>query len=71
MSSYNEHLDIVKYLIPHIYDYKAFEDIYNDLTIKQKHVLFKHFMKNIELLEQVNPRIMKGFIPDINKYKNK
>ena len=57
-------------LIPYIYDYKAFENIYNDLTIEQKHVLFEHFMKNRELLEQVNPRIMKGFIPDINKYKN-
>jgi len=27
-------------------------------------------MENRELLEQVNPRIMKGFIPDINKWKN-
>jgi len=63
--------DMVDELIPYIYNYKFFEELYNDLTIEQKHLLFKHFMKNIELLKQVNPRIMKGFIPDINKYKNK
>ena len=57
-------------LVPYIYDYKFFEGIYNDLKIKQKHLLFKHFMENRELLKQVNPRIMKNFIPDINKYKN-
>jgi len=43
---------------------------YNRLTIEQKHLLFEHFMNNRELLEQVNPRLMKGFIPDINKYRN-
>jgi len=61
---------LIKYLTPLIYDYKAFEDIYNDLKIKQKHILFEHFMNNIELLKQVNPLKMKGFIKDINKYKN-
>ena len=65
-----EHLEIVNYLIPYIYDYKAFEKIYNELEIEQKHILFEHFMNNRELLEQVNPRIMKNFIPDINEYKN-
>ena len=57
-------------LIPYVYNYMFFENIYNDLTIEQKHILFEHFMDNRELLEQVNPRIMKNFIPDINEYKN-
>ena len=57
-------------LIPYVYNYMFFEELYNDLRIEQKHILFKHFMKNKELLEQVNPRMMKNFIPDINKWKN-
>jgi len=69
-SSYKGHLEVFKYLIPHVYDYNQFEDIYNDLKIEQKHILFKHFMNNRELLEQVNPRKMKGFIKDINEYKD-
>jgi len=44
--------------------------IYNDLKIRQKHILFNHFMKNKELLKQVNLLKMKGFTKDINKYKN-
>ena len=61
---------ILDSLIPYIKKYKFFEGIYNDLEIEQKHILFKHFINNVELLEQVNPRIMKGFIPDINEWKN-
>jgi len=57
-------------IIPYVYNYKAFEKIYNELTLEQKHILFKHFMDNRDLLEQVNPRKMKNFIPDINKWKN-
>jgi hypothetical protein len=44
--------------------------ILNDLEMEQKHILFKHFLNNEELLKQVNPLKMKGFIKDINKYKN-
>ena len=61
--------DIFNYLTSFVYDYKQFEKIYNKLKIEQKHVLFKHFMNNIELLKQVNPLRMKGFVKDINKYK--
>ena len=64
------HLEVVNYLIFNIYDYNQFEKIYNHLEIEQKHILFKHFMNNRELLEKVNPRKMKGFISDINKWKN-
>ena len=62
--------DMLDDLIPYIYNYKFFEGRYNKLTMKQKHILFEHFMNNRELLEQVNPRKMKRFIPDINEYKN-
>ena len=53
------YLKIFNYLNPHIYNYKVVEEIYNALKIEQKHILFKHFMNNRELLEQVNPRRMK------------
>ncbi len=56
--------------ISNIYNYEFFEKIYNDLKTKHKNMLFKHFVNNRGLLEQVNPRIMKNFIPDINEYKN-
>ena len=70
-SSKYGHLDIVKYLISLIYEYDHFEKIYNELPIEQKHILFKHFLNNKELLKQVNLLKMKGFVKDINKYKNK
>ena len=69
-SSRYGHLEIVDYLIPLVYECDQFEKIYNNLKIEQKHILFKHFMNNTELLKQVNLLKMKNFIPDINKYKN-
>ena len=56
------------FLIPLIHEYEQFEDIYNNLNLEQKHIMFKHFIKNKELLKQVNPMKMKGFTKDINEY---
>ena len=70
LSCHEENFEITNYLIPYVYEYEQFELIYTILKIKQKHILFKHFMNNRDLLEQVNPRKMKGFIKEINEYKN-
>ncbi len=67
----NINSEIINYLIPLVFEYNQFEKIYNNLKIEQKHILFKHFMNNRELLKQVNLLKMKNFIPDINEYKNK
>jgi len=68
-SSTQKNTKIFNYLVPLMYDCKQFEQIYNELEIEQKHILFKHFLNNEELLKQVNISKMKGFIKDINKYK--
>ena len=78
-SSYNGYLDITKLLVKNGANINVLDNdgstalidgSYNeDLETEQKHILFKHFLNNEELLKQVNPLKMKGFVKEMNEYK--